>query len=134
MLGTLVLTAEAAYSFAVAYTSSPGVMLAALAAGTATGASSLWLTKRGLTGLWNSRPPSPPTRRSTRDALRRGDSEKEIERQVLEILQHHGEVTPARTALETALTVDEAQRKLSELAEKGHLDVRVEGSKLVYSL
>ena len=53
---------------------------------------------------------------------------------MLEILQRHGEVTPARVALETSLTADEAQRKLSELAEKGHLDVRVEGSKLVYSL
>ena len=112
----------------------PADLITLMAAG-ATGASSLWLTKRGVTGLWNSRPPAPPARRSERGSPRRdGSSEKETERQVLEILQRHGEVTPARVALETSLTADEAQRKLSELAEKGHLDVRVEGSKLVYSL
>lgn len=113
----------------------PMVFLVAGGAASAAGASSLWLTKRGIAGLWNSRPPSPPTRRPERGPSRRGaGSEKEAEWQVLEVLQRHGEVTPTRVALETALTVDEAQRKLSELAENGHLDVRVEGSKLVYAL
>ena len=50
------------------------------------------------------------------------------------MIERHKEITPARAALETSLTVDEAERSLSELAQKGHLDVRVEGSKLVYSL
>lgn len=107
-----------------------------LGAAGSSGLSSLWLAKRGVTGLWDSRPlPPPPTHRLERSASRRGKNpEKETEWQVLEILQRHGEITPTRVALETNRTVDEAQRKLSELAEKGHVDVRVEGSKLVYSL
>lgn len=115
-----------------------GLLGAAGAAGAAgsSGLSSLWLAKRGVTGLWNSRPlPPPPTHRLERSPSRRGKNpEKKTEWQVLEILQRHGEITPTRVALETDLTVDEAQRKLSELAEKGHVDVRVEGSKLVFSL
>ena len=97
MLGTVLLFAEAINAHFLV--GAPADLVTMIAAG-ATGMSSLWLTKRGLTGLRNSRPPEPP----------------------------------ARVALETALTVDEAQHKLSELAEKGHPDVRVEGSKLVYSL
>jgi hypothetical protein len=39
-----------------------------------------------------------------------------------------------RAALETTLTVAEADRMLSELAQGGHLEVRVEGGKLLYGL
>jgi hypothetical protein len=35
---------------------------------------------------------------------------------------------------ETPLTVAEADRMLSELAKGGHLEVRVEGGKLLYGL
>ena len=58
---------------------------------------------------------------------------KQAERQLLEAIERHGEVTPVRAALETALTVAEADRMLGELAEKGHLEVRVRDGKLVYS-
>ena len=60
--------------------------------------------------------------------------EKDAERQLLEAIDRHGEITPARAALETTLTVAEADRMLSELAKGGHLEVRVEGGKLLYGL
>lgn len=56
------------------------------------------------------------------------------ERQLLEAIDRRGEITPARAALETTLTVAEADRLLSDLAQRGHLEVRAEGGKLVYSL
>ena len=40
----------------------------------------------------------------------------------------------AGAALETTLTVEEADRMLSDLAAKGHLEVRVERGRLLYSL
>jgi hypothetical protein len=61
-------------------------------------------------------------------------SAKRQEQQVLEVIERHGAVTPARVAMETTLTVAEADKKLHELAEKGHLEVRVQGGKLAYSL
>ncbi|MDP9439708.1 MAG: hypothetical protein M3P49_13375 [Actinomycetota bacterium] len=59
--------------------------------------------------------------------------EGHAERQLLETIERHGEITPVRVALETALTVAEADRMLGELAEKGHLEVRARDGKLVYS-
>lgn len=63
----------------------------------------------------------------------KGSSEKDAERQLLEVIERHGEVTAARVALETMLTVAEADRRLGELAEKGHLEVNARDGKLVYS-
>jgi hypothetical protein len=40
----------------------------------------------------------------------------------------------AGAALETSLTVEESDRMLSALAAKGHLEVRVEHGRLLYSL
>ncbi len=60
--------------------------------------------------------------------------EKDAERQLLEAMDRHGGITPARAALETTLTVAEADRMLSDLAKGGHLQVRVEGGKLLYGL
>ena len=56
------------------------------------------------------------------------------ERELLGALQEHGELTPAQAAMETSLSVAEADRMLRELAEGGHLDVRVRGGGLFYSL
>ena len=56
------------------------------------------------------------------------------ERELLGALQDHGELTPAQAAMEPSLTVAEADRMLKELAEGGHLDVRVRGGGLFYSL
>ncbi|HEX5847668.1 MAG TPA: hypothetical protein VFY59_00610 [Rubrobacter sp.] len=56
------------------------------------------------------------------------------ERELLEALQRRGELTPAQAAIETSLTVDEADKMLEDLAAKGHLDVKVRGGGLFYRL
>ena len=56
------------------------------------------------------------------------------ERELLEALQREGELTPARAAMETSLTVAEADGMLKELAEGGHLEVRVRGGGIFYAL
>lgn len=56
------------------------------------------------------------------------------ERQLLEAIERHGEITPARAALETALTVAEADRMLGELAQKGYLEVHAREGRIFYSL
>ncbi len=45
-----------------------------------------------------------------------------------------GPLAPAEAAMDTSLTVAEADRMLRELAEGGHLEVRVRGGGLFYSL
>lgn len=62
-----------------------------------------------------------------------GIGEKDAERQLLEAIERHGEATAARVALETSLTVFEADRMLGELAQTGHLRVHARDGKLVYS-
>lgn len=78
------------------------------------------LLARGLAGLNEARP-----ERATPESR---------ERALLRVLGERGEVTPAGVAAETSLTVDEADRKLRELAEGGHLEVRVRGGGVFYSL
>lgn len=56
------------------------------------------------------------------------------EKELLEALGRRGELAVAGAALETSLTVDEADRVLSALTAKGHLEVRVERGRLLYSL
>jgi hypothetical protein len=56
------------------------------------------------------------------------------ERELLEALRREGELTPARAAMETSLTVAEADKMLKELTEGGHLEVRVRGGGLFYAL
>lgn len=56
------------------------------------------------------------------------------ERELLEALRERGELTPAEAAMDTSLSVAEADRMLKELAEGGHLNVRVRGGGLFYSL
>jgi hypothetical protein len=56
------------------------------------------------------------------------------ERELLEALRREGELTPARAAIETSLTVAEADKMLKELTEGGHLEVRVRGGGLFYAL
>jgi hypothetical protein len=56
------------------------------------------------------------------------------ERELLEVLARHGEITPARAALETTLSVAEADRMLSELAKNGHIEVRARDGRLGYAL
>jgi hypothetical protein len=56
------------------------------------------------------------------------------ERELLGALREEGELTPAQAAMETSLTVEEADGMLRKLAEGGHLQVRVHGGGLFYSL
>ncbi len=60
--------------------------------------------------------------------------EKHAERQLLEAIRREGQITPIKAALETTLTVAEADRLLSDLAKGGHLEVHVEEGRLLYSL
>ena len=80
----------------------------------------LGLLTRGLTGLSNRG--GPPSAKSVG------------ERGILEALREHGELTPIRAAMETSLTVSEANKVLKGLAEGGHLEVRVMGGTLSYAL
>lgn len=57
------------------------------------------------------------------------------ERELLEALREEGgRITPTAAALATSLSVEEADRMLSDLAGGGHLSVEREGGSLVYSL
>jgi len=51
-----------------------------------------------------------------------------------ELLGEHGELTPARAAMETSLTVAEADALFGGLAREGHLRVRGHGGGISYSL
>ncbi|HJQ28358.1 MAG TPA: hypothetical protein VJ827_03395 [Rubrobacter sp.] len=56
------------------------------------------------------------------------------EQELLEALERRGEITAARAALETSLSVAEADGMLSRLAENGHVQVHARGGRLAYSL
>lgn len=56
------------------------------------------------------------------------------ERELLAAIKNHGEITPVQAAMETSLTVSEADEMLSGLAEGGHLEVRVRGGGIFYAL
>ena len=56
------------------------------------------------------------------------------ERELLEALREHGELTPARAAMETSLSVAEADQMLKDLAAGGHLEVRTRGVELSYAM
>ncbi len=72
--------------------------------------------------------------------LSEGEGRKEIpagnskERELLGTLREHEEISPTQAAMETSLTVEEADNMLRELATKGHLDVRVRGGGIFYGL
>ena len=56
------------------------------------------------------------------------------EQELLEALERRGEITAARAALETSLSVAEADERLSRLAENGHVQVHAREGSLAYSL
>ncbi len=61
-------------------------------------------------------------------------SEEARERELLEAIRRRGEISAATAAAETSMTVDEADRRLRELAEGGHLEIRVSGGAIFYAL
>ncbi|MDQ3862864.1 MAG: hypothetical protein M3317_05085 [Actinomycetota bacterium] len=60
--------------------------------------------------------------------------EEERERELLEAIRDSGEISAAAAAARTSLTVAEADRRLRELAEGGHLEVRARGGAIFYAL
>ena len=50
------------------------------------------------------------------------------------MLALHGEIDPTRVALETSLSVSEADQMLSKLTKNGYLQVRARNGGLVYAL
>ncbi|CAN5149868.1 hypothetical protein BH18ACT10_BH18ACT10_09950 [soil metagenome] len=79
------------------------------------------LLARGIAGLGE----AGPARRTAAE---------DRERELLLALRKHGELTPVGVAAETSLPVAEADRRLKELADGGHLDVRVRGGGIFYAL
>lgn len=61
-------------------------------------------------------------------------SEEERERELLEAIRESGEISAASAAARTSLTVAEADTRLRELAENGHLEVRARGGAIFYAL
>jgi hypothetical protein len=61
-------------------------------------------------------------------------SEEKRERELLEAIRESGEVSAAGAAARTSLTVAEADRRLRELAENGHIEVRARGGAILYAL
>ena len=61
-------------------------------------------------------------------------SEEERERELLEAIRESGEISAAAAAARTSLTVAEADRRLKELAENGHIEVRARGGAVFYAL
>jgi len=59
---------------------------------------------------------------------------KEKEKELLEVLEKGGEITPATAAMRTSLTVDEASKMLGDLARKGHLEMQTGEGIVSYSL
>ena len=97
----------------------------------------LRLWKRGVEGQRGSgidRDQALHDLRPTPAAAVAGLDEGGAERRLLEAVERRGEITPARAALETPLTVAEADRMLSELTRGGHLEVSLDGGKLLYGL
>lgn len=56
------------------------------------------------------------------------------EQELLGALREHEEISPTRAAMETSLTVEEADGMLRDLAAKGHLEARVRGGGIFYGL
>ena len=61
-------------------------------------------------------------------------SEERREQELLEAIQELGEISAASAAARTSLTVAEADTRLRELAENGHLEVRARGGAVFYAL
>jgi hypothetical protein len=64
-----------------------------------------------------------------------GPSDAEVlkEKELLEALVRREKLTAVEAALETSLSVEEADRMLCGLAVRGHLEVSLEHGRLVYS-
>jgi capsular polysaccharide biosynthesis protein len=81
-------------------------------------------------GVWNAR------RRARMVSVPRLDpleTERIKEKELLQALGRRGKLTAVEAALETSLSVEEADRLLQDLAAKGQLQVDIEDGRLVFS-
>ena len=69
-----------------------------------------------------------------RGARRERSGATAVREELLQAIGRHGQLTVAGAALQTPLSVEQASRMLSELADQGHLEVRVERGRLLYTL
>lgn len=56
------------------------------------------------------------------------------EREILQAIRRHGRLTVAGVALQTSLSVKQANETLSELAGRGRMEIQMERGRLLYSL
>jgi capsular polysaccharide biosynthesis protein len=102
-----------------------------LCAGTVVGLPGVGARLAGTLGTWSVR----PLGEAGAPAVPRPDprAERIKEQELLEALDRRGKLTAVEAALETSLSVEEANRMLFELAVRGHLEVTAEPGKLLYS-
>jgi DNA-binding IclR family transcriptional regulator len=81
--------------------------------------------------VWRGRPATIRRPTNNLPALPSGISK---EKELLQALERHGEVTAVQAALETSLSVAQAEEMLSELANEGHVRVSATGGRLAYAL
>lgn len=86
----------------------------------------------GRAGAWRGDPNAVRMPVSGSPALPSGGVGKEKE--LLRVLESRGEITAARAALETSLSVAEAEEMLSGLANEGHVRVVAREGTLAYAL
>jgi hypothetical protein len=86
----------------------------------------------GRTAAWHGG--TPAVRMPTDDVPALQPSGIDKEKELLEALERHGEITAVRAAIETSLSVTEAEEMLSGLANKGHVRVSANGGRLAYAL
>ena len=58
----------------------------------------------------------------------------EREKELLRALERHEEITAARAAMETSLSIAQAEEMLAKLASGGHVEVRARAGTLTYAL
>ena len=56
------------------------------------------------------------------------------EKELLRALERHEEITAARVAMETSLSIAQAEEMLTKLASGGHVEVRAQAGILTYAL
>jgi hypothetical protein len=86
----------------------------------------------GRTAAWRRDPPATGTPIDDPPALPPNEIDKEKE--LLQVLEQREEITATRAALETSLSVAEAEEMLSGLANNGHVRVSANEGRLVYAL
>ena len=56
------------------------------------------------------------------------------EKELLRALERHEDITAARVAMETSLSIARAEEMLAKLASGGHVEIRVQAGTLAYAL